>query len=100
MAGIASRFIWTDKGFGDSVPGKNLRHDSGQMEDFCVQVGQVGHREHEERLQDSRVVGEPVGKGIKHFFSAVTKACNTTTINNISLIISIRGGFAEHLSPT
>ncbi len=36
-----------------------LRHDSRKMEDFSVQVREVGHDEDEQGFEDSCVIGEP-----------------------------------------
>lgn len=35
----------------------HLRQNAGHMEDFCVEVGQVGHYEYEDGLDDSHLVG-------------------------------------------
>ena len=36
-----------------------LRHDSRKMEDFSVQVWEVGHDEDKQGFEDSGVIGEP-----------------------------------------
>ena len=37
---------------------RNLRHDSGQMEDFSIKVREVSHGEDEERFKNLRMICE------------------------------------------
>ena len=69
----------------------HLRQNAGEVEYLGVQVGQVGHDEDEQRLDDPHAAGEPVGRGGQGQFScrngliaAYSSLTNTYCPNNFT----------------
>lgn len=61
--GLATRRVRGTPVGGLPAPSPDSRHDAGQVEELCRQVGHVAVEEDEERLDDTNVGSEAGGEG-------------------------------------